>query len=223
MGKGLETWNNCPNGTTIGSNQTKGRINLFGHTHIPLRNFPIAFPVVTSILFVQTIVFLMLLFTGSSSDPEMWVRFGALEGWRVGEGDWWRLFISIFIHVGFLEFMITGFFLYIFGPQLEWLMGRIPFLILYLSAGAIFYASIYLLDIPGIYFGASGAIYGFMGVYLYLFLRKTLSFQLWMGFVALSVINLILNWSLAIPYLFAMITGLLLGAIILHFRSLQKR
>jgi hypothetical protein len=43
-----------------------------------------------------------------------------------------------------------------------------------------------------------------------------------MGLIALTVINLILNWSLIIPYLFSILSGFVLGAMILHFRNAES-
>ncbi|SFJ00059.1 rhomboid family intramembrane serine protease [Thermoflavimicrobium dichotomicum] len=195
---------------------------MFGHTHIPLHRFPQIFPVVTSMILVHTVVFVMLLLTGQAENPETWIRYGAVEGWRLAEGDWWRLFTSIFIHPQFLQYFFICFFLYIFGPQLEWLLGRLPFLVLYLGSGIAFYIGIYLFDITGVYSGAGGAIFGFLGVYLYLFVRRSLNYQMGMGFIALTVINLVLNWSLIIPYLFSLACGFVFGAVILHFRNVES-
>ncbi|RAL25725.1 rhomboid family intramembrane serine protease [Thermoflavimicrobium daqui] len=195
---------------------------MFGHTHIPLRRFPQIFPVVTSIILVHTVVCIMLLFTGQSQNPEMWIRYGAVEGWRIAEGEWWRLFLAPILHTQLLQFFLINFFIYIFAPQLEWLLGRFSILLLYLVSGMIFYFVIYLFDIPGIYLGSSGAVYGFLGVYLYLFVRRSLNVQMGMGLIALTVINLILNWSLIIPYLFSILSGFVLGAMILHFRNAES-
>ncbi|SEM72356.1 rhomboid family intramembrane serine protease [Lihuaxuella thermophila] len=192
---------------------------MFGHTWIPLRRFPQVFPVVTSILLVQTVVFVMLLLTGHVQDPSTWVQYGAYERWRVEEGEYWRLFFSLFVHTQFLHFLFTSFSIYIFAPQLEWLLGRFSFLILYLATGVIGNWALYLFDINGIYAGAASSVYGFMGVYLYLYFRRLIDPQSGKGLLVLILINLLLNFKLLAVHLMALITGFILGAIIITLKQ----
>lgn len=194
---------------------------LFGHTFIPFHRFPQVFPIVTSILLVQTVIFIMILTTGQMSDPKVWVQYGAYIDWRIDEGEWWRYISSTLLHVNFFQYLFISFFLYVFGPQLEWLMGKFFFTFFYLATGSLANLGYYLFDIPGVHTGASGAIYGILGFYLYLYLRKLIDPRSGLGLLILVIINLILSWEAAIAYLLSLFGGFLLGMIIIEIRRLK--
>ncbi|MGA9172719.1 MAG: rhomboid family intramembrane serine protease, partial [Thermoactinomyces sp.] len=108
---------------------------MFRHTLIPLKRFPQIFPVVTSIILVQTIVFIMILLSGKANDPSTWGQYGAFVGWRIDAGEYWRFIFSLFVHVDFIQFLVVAFSIYILAPQLEWFFGKFPFLFLFLATG----------------------------------------------------------------------------------------
>ena len=194
---------------------------MFGHTFIPFRRFPHVFPVVTSILLVQTVIYVMLLSTGHGSDPKVWVQYGAYIDWRIDQGEWWRYISSTFLHVNLFQFIFISFFLYAFGPQLEWLMGRFFFTLFYLFTGSLANIGYYLFDIPGVHAGANGAIYGILGFYLYLYLRRLIDPNSGFGLLLLVLINLVLNWTAMLAYLLSLIGGFFLGMIIIEIRRIK--
>ncbi|MGQ9474771.1 MAG: rhomboid family intramembrane serine protease [Actinomycetota bacterium] len=83
------------------------------------------------------------------------------------------LFTSMFLHDGWLHIFGNMLYLWIFGNNVEDVMGHLPFLLFYLTCGlfgtllhvAVFPNSIALL------LGASGAIAGVLGAYLLLYPR----------------------------------------------------
>lgn len=83
------------------------------------------------------------------------------------------LFTSMFLHGGWLHIFGNMLYLWIFGNNVENVMGHLPFLLFYLACGlfgtllqvAVFPNSIALL------LGASGAIAGVLGAYLLLYPR----------------------------------------------------
>lgn len=194
---------------------------MFGHTLIPLRRFPQVFPVVTSILLVQTVVFIMILLTGHAGNQATWVQYGAFEAWRVNEGEYWRLLSSLFVHAHFLHYLFNSFCLYIFAPQLEWLLGRMCFLMLYIGSGLIGNYGLILFELDIIYAGASVSIYGFLGVYLYLYFRKMIDPNSGKGLLILTLINLLFHYHLIFPHLLALVSGFLLGAMIIFMKQMR--
>ncbi len=80
-------------------------------------------------------------------------------------------FTCMFLHANIPHLLGNMWFLYIFGDNVELQLGKIPFLLCYLIAGFGGTAGHYLFfsasTMPTV--GASGAIYGVMGMYLYLF------------------------------------------------------
>lgn len=81
------------------------------------------------------------------------------------------MFIHMFLHGGWMHLLGNMLFLYIFGDNLEDVMGHLGFAVFYLLSGlaAAFlqYAADPMSEIPMV--GASGAIAGVMGGYLLLF------------------------------------------------------
>ena len=100
-------------------------------------------------------------------------RFGLVPA-AVTSGQGWAGFLtSMFLHGGWMHLFGNMLFLYIFGDNLEDLMGHLGFLVFYLAAGLAAAAGQVLADpwspLPMV--GASGAIAGVMGGYLLLFPR----------------------------------------------------
>jgi len=93
---------------------------------------------------------------------------------RVSNGmDWQGIVTSMFLHGGWPHLMGNMLFLWIFGDNLEAIMGRMRFAVFYLGSGLAAAALQVWADpmsqIPMV--GASGAIAGVLGGYLLLFPR----------------------------------------------------
>jgi rhomboid protease GluP len=92
------------------------------------------------------------------------VRWGADVALLVNEGEWWRLFSAIFIHVGIIHLAFNSYALVFIGPILEDLLGRDKFLVLYVTTGVFGFVlsnAYYDPRVPTA--GASGAIFGLIG------------------------------------------------------------
>lgn len=82
----------------------------------------------------------------------------------VDDGAWWQLVTSQFAHVEIWHIAGNMLALYVLGPQLEAVLGRVRFLALYLLSGlAGSVAVLWLSPEIGLTLGASGAIYGLFG------------------------------------------------------------
>jgi membrane associated rhomboid family serine protease len=85
----------------------------------------------------------------------------------VAAGDWWQPLTSMFAHVEILHIGFNMLALWILGPQLEMVLGRLRFTALYMLSGLVGSAAVYLLSpesTPSL--GASGAIFGLMAALL---------------------------------------------------------
>ena len=95
--------------------------------------------------------------------------WGAAFTWvhGVADGAWWQLVTSMFTHVEIWHIGFNMLALWILGPQLEAVMGRVRFLGLYFLSGLAGSACVYwLADQQVQTVGASGAIFGLMGALL---------------------------------------------------------
>jgi membrane associated rhomboid family serine protease len=84
------------------------------------------------------------------------------------EPPWWETaFTSMFMHGGFLHIAFNMLFLWVFGNNVEDMMGRVKYLLFYLLAGLVALYSQALINpgstLPTI--GASGAVAGVLGAY----------------------------------------------------------
>ena len=121
---------------------------------------------VTSILLANIAVYVMMAFSGAGvSNPaaSALLRWGASYGPRTSNGEWWRLFTCTFVHIGLLHIAFNMLALFQIGPQVQKLLGRSGFMIVYLVSGlagamASLYWNPYVISA-----GASGAIFGLYG------------------------------------------------------------
>lgn len=99
-------------------------------------------------------------------DNQSLLRWGANFKPYTLNGDWWRLLTNVFVHIGALHLLVNMYVLVCIGFLLESVLGRVRFLVAYLSAGVL--ASIVSLwwHSSTISAGASGAIFGMLGVSL---------------------------------------------------------
>ena len=107
----------------------------------------------------------------------------------IGRGDWVSdpvldVFTSMFLHAGWLHLLGNMLYLWIFGNNVEDLMGRPLFLGFYLLGGVAAVAGQMAIDpaseIPMI--GASGAISATLGAYLVLYPRARIQSLVFLGF-----------------------------------------
>lgn len=79
-------------------------------------------------------------------------------------GDWYRLVTSGFLHFGVIHLGFNMYLLYMLGQMLEPTLGRVRFLLVYFAALLGGSAGSLLLDSGGFAGGASGAVFGLMGL-----------------------------------------------------------
>lgn len=79
--------------------------------------------------------------------------------------EWYRLVTSGFLHFGLIHLGFNMFFLYRLGEELEPVLGRLRFGLLYGASLLGGSAGVLLVDQGGIAAGASGAVFGLMGAY----------------------------------------------------------
>ncbi len=119
-----------------------------------------------------------------------------------GEGSWTSLFSSMFMHAGWPHLLGNLWFLWVFGDNVEDVMGAPRYLLFYLLAGLAAAAAQIVTDpastVPMV--GASGAIGGVMGAYARMFPRarvQTLFVLVFYFFrVALPALVLLGYWLL---------------------------
>ena len=130
------------------------------------------------------------------------LRFGAMYGPFIANGEYWRLFTAMFLHVGLTHLAVNSIGLFILGVQVERLFGHYRFAAIYVLAGLSGSVASFAFNSIGIAAGASGAIFGVLGALVAFFVvrrnmmgemgRQTLT-----GLLVLVAINLF--FGLATP------------------------
>jgi len=103
------------------------------------------------------------------------VAFGAKVNVLILNGQYWRLFTAMFIHIGVFHLLFNLYALYIFGPLVEGYFGHLRFTIIYILAGLFGSLASYAMS-PAISAGASGAIFGLIGAVTVYFLKHHQNF-----------------------------------------------
>lgn len=134
---------------------------------IPSRTTP---AVTIGLIVLTSAVFLLELLL----DGPVLQAFVTSYGVMPAELAWPTVVTSVFLHAGWLHFSANMLYLWIFGDNVEDVLGHWRFLLLYFTSGAV--AAIIQTaahpssTVPMV--GASGAVAGVMGVYLLLYPRS---------------------------------------------------
>lgn len=154
-------------------------------------------------------------------DNWLLVSFGANLGLFILKGQSWRLFTSMFVHAHLIHLALNAYALYIFGLEMERLYGPDRFITIYILAGLI--GSLASFASRGPYVlsvGASGAIFGIIGMNLAFFLIHRQTFgkfgqQRMMNTIIIIVINVVFGFSVPgidnLAHLGGLIAGFAMG------------
>ena len=122
-----------------------------------------------TILGINVVVWILMGLTGlifRLNQSSQLLLFGAKVNQLIVKGQYWRLFTAMFLHIGITHLFFNSYALYIYGPVVEQLFGKVKFLLIYIIAGLMGSLLSYMFSLnPSA--GASGAIFGLMGSLLY--------------------------------------------------------
>jgi membrane associated rhomboid family serine protease len=87
-----------------------------------------------------------------------------INGFFVADGEWWRIITSAFFHLGLIHLGFNMYVLYLYGPIVERMYGRLEYAAIYLLSAAGGSVLTILVDPRQFAAGASGAIFGIIGL-----------------------------------------------------------
>lgn len=121
------------------------------------------------LLSIMIIYFIFLTLNGGSTNTETLLKYGAFfPPYIVVYKQYYRFISSIFIHIGISHIFFNGYALYIFGPQIEMLMGRLKYLVFFILTGIAGNLLTFFFNFKSLSAGASGSLFGLFGAFLYL-------------------------------------------------------
>lgn len=175
------------------------------------------YPVTTAILLIQVLLFVLMTWLGSSTDEETLLRFGAMLNVPPYSGEYWRYFAAIFLHIGFNHLLFNSFSIFVFAPPLERLLGAWRYAVFYLGSGLAgnLVSELLTRDVH-LSAGASGAIYGVFGAYLYiaLFRKSAIDKQSSVTIKAVLVVGIIYSFLMPNVNWYAHLGGLAAGMLL---------
>jgi membrane associated rhomboid family serine protease len=182
-------------------------------------------PVVTYTLIALNIVAYVLELASSKfvDDFEMLGQlktpFGQIiPGYGVAEGEWYRLITAAFLHVplnqgtfGITHILFNMWALWVLGPQLEQVLGRLRYTVLYVLSALGGNVLLFLVDPGQPALGASGAIFGLFAAFFVVGRRLGMDTR---GIAFLILINLMFTFTFSGISWEGHVGGLITGAIL---------
>ena len=138
------------------------------------KNYYDSKPYITmAVIAVNIIVFAVMSIFGNTLDTQYMAEHGAMYPPYVAEnGQYWRLFTSMFMHFGLMHILNNMVMLGAVGRIVEIAMGHVRFLIAYIVAGICGGALSYVVMLHNndyaVSAGASGAIFGMVGALVWI-------------------------------------------------------
>lgn len=155
-------------------------------------------PIITySIIFICVLVFILMYVLGNgSTDNYTLLLFGANLDALTKNGDYYRLFTSMFLHIGIMHLLCNMYSLYIIGKEVENVFGKWKYLVIYILSGMAGSILSLAFNHNTICAGASGAIFGLLGALLYFgyYYRPYLGATLTRSIIPVIAINLIIGF-----------------------------
>lgn len=188
------------------------------------RTFLRTYPITSCFIAVNLTLFLLMEISGSSTSHQTLVRFGAYYKPYVLGGEWYRLLTSAFLHIGLTHLFFNSFVMFIFVAELEKIIGSVRFFFFYLLAGIGGSLCTLLFSPTPIVAGASGAIFGVFGAFLYIlrYRKDLIDPRATQIIFPLIVINLIFTFLDAKTSITGHLGGFISGGL-LAFLFIQRR
>ncbi|MCF3941773.1 rhomboid family intramembrane serine protease [Oceanobacillus alkalisoli] len=164
-------------------------------------------------IIINLLYFFYMEWQGDTTSIEMLIQFGAkYNPSMMIDGEWWRLFSSMFIHIGFIHLALNMLAVFYLGTAVEKIFGSSRFIFIYLLAGlgGSIASFAYTTSVSA---GASGAIFGLFGAFLYFgIVHKRLFFQtIGSSILLVLAINLVIGLSIEGIDMAAHVGGLIAG------------
>ena len=174
-------------------------------------------PIVTYIIMaICIILFILMELSGGSTNSQTLLKYGANLDILVKNGEYYRLFTCIFLHIGIMHLICNMYSLYAIGREVESLFGKVKYIIIFILSGIFGSIMSIAFTHNTISAGASGAIFGLLGALLYFGInyRTYLGEAIKRTIIPIIVVNLIIGFFAEGIDLAAYIGGLVGGVLV---------
>jgi membrane associated rhomboid family serine protease len=164
------------------------------------------------------VVFVLAEMNGSTMRTNTLLEFGGNWRGKVWHGEWWRLFTSMFLHIGVLHLVLNVWAGFSWSAPLERRLGPLRFTVLYVLSGVAGSAAS-VMGNNAVSAGASGALFGVIGGSLVLIRLHLGSWKAVVTEPALRTNHILIAlWLVVGPYLgfdgFAHVGGMVAGMVL---------
>ena len=144
------------------------------------------------------------------------IIIGAKVNSLIDKGQVWRLITCAFLHGGLIHIFFNMYALKILGPEIEYVYGKIKYLVIYLLSAIAASIFSYIFGPQSVSVGASGAIFGLFGAMLIFGIkhRKQMGKAYMMNILQVIFVNVIIGISSSNIDNAAHFGGLIVGALI---------
>lgn len=144
------------------------------------------------------------------------IIMGAKVNSLIDKGQVWRLITCAFLHGGLIHIFFNMYALKILGPEIEYVYGKIKYLVIYLLSAIAASIFSYIFGPQSVSVGASGAIFGLFGAMLIFGIkhRKQMGKAYMMNILQVIFVNVIIGISSSNIDNEAHFGGLIVGALI---------
>ena len=127
------------------------------------------------LILVNVLVFIGVELTGGSDNTVHMLQCGAAYTPAIQQGEYYRIFTSMFLHFGLQHLANNMLVLFVLGGRLERTTGRLKYLLIYLLGGMGGNLLCVFLELNhkdfAVSAGASGAVFAVMGAMIYAVIR----------------------------------------------------
>ena len=128
--------------------------------------------VTTFLILFNVALFLLETKDGGSTNSNVALKYGVLYPPYIRQGQYYRLFTSMFLHFGAYHLLFNMYALSVIGPAIDYVCGPVIYLVIYLASGLLGNVATLLyyrnLGRNNMSAGASGCIFGLLGACLVL-------------------------------------------------------
>jgi rhomboid protease GluP len=170
---------------------------MFLRNEKSIKEFIHSYPVVSTIVMIHIAMWILHDLLPITFFDNLY-ELGIGSHYDINNGEYWRFLTPIFLHGGLTHMLFNSFSLILFGPALEQMLGKVHFILAYLGAGVLANILTFFLnsDIGFAHVGASGAIYGLFGIYVFMvvFRKHLIDAQSAQIIVIIFIIGLIMTF-----------------------------
>lgn len=158
------------------------------------------YPVTMILIAINVIVFIITAILSKNIidiNTLVLVEYGAKVNYLINKGEIFRLLTAAFLHGGIVHILFNMYSLYIVGTVVEKIYGWKKYITIYILSALTSSLLSYILAPMTISVGASGAIFGILGAFLYFAIkeRKHLQRGILGNIIAVIVLNLYIGFT----------------------------